>query len=86
MKLLRQSAKRRRSYGGSGLLRPSCSPVFVSPVLAGAKKTIPAKLAIVDKGINFYSIEKEIALGKQMAQGSRAAGQDCGRSNYRGIC
>src|SRR5208283_4809143 len=44
--------------------------IFVAPALAGSKEDDPDEIGNrnVDKGINFYSIEKEIALGKQMAQ------------------
>src|ERR1700677_1153758 len=39
-------------------------------LLAADKKTDPDEIGNRDvgKGVNFYSIEKEIALGKQMAQ------------------
>jgi predicted Zn-dependent protease len=50
------------------LLTPS---LFVSPALAGDnKKKDPDEIGNRDvgKGLNFYSIEKEIAIGKQMAQ------------------
>jgi len=42
----------------------------VNPVFAGDKKKDPDEIGNRDvgKGINFYSIEKEIGLGKQMAQ------------------
>ena len=40
------------------------------PVLADDKKTDPDEIGNRDvgKGLNFYSLEKEIALGKQLAQ------------------
>jgi predicted Zn-dependent protease len=43
---------------------------LVLPAWAADKKKDPDEIGNrnVDKGINFYSIEKEIALGKQMAQ------------------
>src|SRR5580698_3231776 len=46
------------------------APGLVAPALAADKKKDPDEIGNrnVDKGINFYSIEKEIALGKQMAQ------------------
>src|SRR4051794_40424721 len=49
------------------LLAPA---VLVSPALADNKKKNPDEIGNRDvgKGINFYSIEKEIGLGKQMAQ------------------
>ena len=49
------------------LLAPS---FLVSPVLADDKKKDPDEIGNRDvaKGINFYSIEKEIALGKGLAQ------------------
>jgi len=44
--------------------------IVVSPALAADKKKNPDEIGNRDvgKGINFYSLEKEIALGKQMAQ------------------
>ncbi len=44
--------------------------LLVSPALADDKKNDPDQIGnrSVDKGVNFYSIEKEIAIGKQMAQ------------------
>lgn len=46
------------------------APTFVSPALANKKEKDPDQIGNRDvgKGVNFYSIEKEIALGKQMAQ------------------
>jgi len=44
--------------------------VVASPAFADGKKKDPDEIGNRDvgKGVNFYSIEKEIALGKQMAQ------------------
>jgi predicted Zn-dependent protease len=44
--------------------------VFISPARADDKEKDPDEIGNRDvgKGVNFYSIEKEIALGKQMAQ------------------
>jgi predicted Zn-dependent protease len=44
--------------------------VILSPALAGNKEKDPDEIGNRDvgKGVNFYSIEKEIALGKQLAQ------------------
>src|SRR3989442_11023510 len=44
--------------------------LVVLPVAAKDKKKDPDEIGNrqVDKGVNFYSIEKEIALGKQVAQ------------------
>ncbi|HVW08585.1 MAG TPA: M48 family metalloprotease, partial [Bryobacteraceae bacterium] len=49
------------------LLVPS---LFVTPAFAKDKKKDPDEIGNRDvgKGLNFYSIEKEIAIGKQMAQ------------------
>jgi predicted Zn-dependent protease len=46
------------------------SPSFVTPAFAGDKKKDPDEIGNRDvgKGINFYSIEREIGMGKQMAQ------------------
>jgi predicted Zn-dependent protease len=46
------------------------APGLVAPAFASDKEKDPDEIGNrnVDKGINFYSIEKEIALGKQMAQ------------------
>jgi predicted Zn-dependent protease len=71
MKFLRRSPRSggtpRRLWPASPFSLPSFS---VSPALAGDKEKDPDEIGNrqVDKGINFYSIEKEIALGKQMAQ------------------
>jgi predicted Zn-dependent protease len=44
--------------------------LVASPLRAGDKEKDPDEIGNRDvgKGVNFYSIEKEIALGKQMAQ------------------
>ena len=70
MKLLRQYAKRRRSMAALACFALLAPITFVSPAQAGSKENDPDEIGnrSVDKGINFYSIEKEIALGKQMAQ------------------
>jgi predicted Zn-dependent protease len=46
------------------------SPSLVTPAFAGDKKKDPDEIGNRDvgKGVNFYSIEKEIGMGKQMAQ------------------
>jgi predicted Zn-dependent protease len=51
----------------TSLLLPS---LFVAPALAADKNKDPDQIGNRDvgKGLNFYSIEKEIAIGKQMAQ------------------
>ena len=43
---------------------------LLTPVFADNKEKDPDQIGNRDvgKGVNFYSIEKEIALGKQMAQ------------------
>jgi beta-barrel assembly-enhancing protease len=71
MKLLWQSAARRHSTAALALFALLAPVVLVSPAMAGKdKKNDPDEIGNRDvgKGINFYSIEKEIALGKQMAQ------------------
>jgi beta-barrel assembly-enhancing protease len=70
MKLLWQSAARRRSTAALALFALVLPTVLVSPARAGDKKKDPDEIGNRDvgKGINFYSIEKEIGLGKQMAQ------------------
>jgi predicted Zn-dependent protease len=73
MKLLWQSAARRQNIAALALFALLCPIVLVSPTYAGDKKdkkNDPDEIGNRDvgKGINFYSIEKEIALGKQMAQ------------------
>jgi beta-barrel assembly-enhancing protease len=70
MKLPSRSAGRQTTAALAlfALLAPS---ILVSPALAGdKKKKDPDEIGNRDvgKGINFYSIEKEIGLGKQMAQ------------------
>jgi beta-barrel assembly-enhancing protease len=70
MKLLWQSAARRRSTAALALFALVLPTVLVSSARAGDKKKDPDEIGNRDvgKGINFYSIEKEIGLGKQMAQ------------------
>src|ERR1700759_5262936 len=59
-----------RQYTAVAALCALLAPGLVSPAFAEDKKKDPDEIGnrSVDKGINFYSIEKEIALGKQMAQ------------------
>lgn len=47
-----------------------CQQAMVAPAFADKKKTNPDEIGNRDvgKGVNFYSIEKEIGMGKQMAQ------------------
>jgi len=54
----------------SGLIALVASTMVVSPATAADSKKDPDQIGNRDvgKGMNFYSIEKEIALGKQMAQ------------------
>jgi len=70
-------ARRQRTavVGVMAMLLPSSlffSPAFVAPAFAGGDKKANDPDAIGDrdvcKGLNFYSVEKEIAIGKQMAQ------------------
>jgi predicted Zn-dependent protease len=79
MKLRSQSVTRRQGSGSFGFASPGftsfalfafVASVIVSPVLADDKKKDPDEIGNrdVSKGVNFYSIEKEIAIGKQMAQ------------------
>src|ERR1700691_6230664 len=59
-----------RSQSAFALFALLAAGVFVAPVLADNKEKDPDEIGNRDvgKGVNFYSIEKEIALGKQMAQ------------------
>src|SRR6201995_3518034 len=59
-----------RQYTAVAALCALLAPGLVSPAFAEDKKKDPDEIGNrnVDKGINFYSIEKEIALGKQLAQ------------------
>ncbi|HEY3823059.1 MAG TPA: M48 family metallopeptidase [Bryobacteraceae bacterium] len=70
MRLLRQSAAWRQNTAAIALFALLSPSFLVSPVFADDKKKDPDEIGNRDvgKGINFYSIEKEIALGKQMAQ------------------
>jgi predicted Zn-dependent protease len=70
MKLLWQSAARRQSTAALALFALLAPTILVSPALADNKKKDPDEIGNRDvgKGVNFYSIEKEIGLGKQMAQ------------------
>jgi predicted Zn-dependent protease len=69
MKLPRLSGFRRQT-AALGLFALILPIVLVSPANAGDKKKDPDEIGNRDvgKGVNFYSIEKEIGLGKQMAQ------------------
>src|SRR5579883_3396758 len=69
MKFLTLVSPRRRASAvltGFALL----GSLAASPAFAENKKKDPDEIGNRDvgKGVNFYSIEKEIALGKQMAQ------------------
>jgi len=70
MKCISQSATRRQGTAAVALFALLAPGFLVSPVLADDKKKDPDEIGNRDvgKGINLYSIEKEIALGKQMAQ------------------
>jgi predicted Zn-dependent protease len=75
MKLLSQSTSFRRrlvqrSAAAVALFALVAPGILISPAFAGSKKDDPDEIGNRDvgKGVNFYSIEKEIALGKQMAQ------------------
>ena len=70
MKLLSQSASWRRGSASLALFALFVPSALVSPAFAGKSENDPDQIGNRDvgKGINFYSIEKEIALGKQMAQ------------------
>jgi predicted Zn-dependent protease len=59
-----------RQYTAAVALCALLAPGLAVPARAEDKKKDPDEIGNrnVDKGINFYSIEKEIALGKQMAQ------------------
>jgi predicted Zn-dependent protease len=70
MKLLSQSAAHRQKTVAIALFALLAPSIVISPAFAGDKKKDPDEIGNRDvgKGVNFYSIEKEIALGKQMAQ------------------
>jgi predicted Zn-dependent protease len=70
MKLLSQSAGPRRNTVAVALFALLAPSFFAVPVFADNKEKDPDEIGNRDvgKGVNFYSIEKEIALGKQMAQ------------------
>src|SRR3984957_423285 len=70
MKLLSQPAAWRRSITALTLFALLAPSTLVSPAFAEDKEKDPDQIGNRDvgKGVNFYSIEKEIALGKQMAQ------------------
>ncbi len=70
MKLLSQSAAWRQNTAALALFALLAPSAFVTPAFAGSKEKDPDEIGNRDvgKGMNFYSLEKEIALGKQMAQ------------------
>ncbi len=69
MKLLWQTAAWRQKTAAVALFA-LLAPGFAAPAFADNKEKDPDEIGNRDvgKGVNFYSIEKEIALGKQMAQ------------------
>ncbi len=71
----RSKTRRRRTalVAATTLLLPTTlyfSPAFTPPAVAASKANDPDEIGNRDvcKGLNFYSIEKEIGIGKQMAQ------------------
>jgi beta-barrel assembly-enhancing protease len=70
MKLLSQTVERKQLTAAIALFALLAPGVFVAPAFADNKEKDPDEIGNRDvgKGVNFYSIEKEIALGKQMAQ------------------
>jgi len=70
MKLLWQSAARRQSTAAVALFALLSPVIVVAPAFAADKKNDPDEIGDrnVTCKINFYSIEKEIGIGKQMAQ------------------
>jgi len=70
MKLLSQTLAYRQKTAAIAMFALLAPSIVISPAFAGDKKKDPDEIGNRDvgKGVNFYSIEKEIALGKQMAQ------------------
>ena len=70
MKLPGQSAGRRQNTAALALFALLAPSFVAAPAFADNKEKNPDEIGNRDvgKGVNFYSIEKEIALGKQMAQ------------------
>jgi len=70
MKPLSQSVPRRQVTAAIAVFALLAPAGLVRPAFADDKEKDPDQIGNRDvgKGINFYSIEKEIALGKQMAQ------------------
>lgn len=70
MKLFPHSAAWRQSTAVIALFALLAPGLLVSPVFADNKKKDPDEIGNRDvgKGVNFYSVEKEIALGKGLAQ------------------
>ena len=70
MKLIMESAVWRQKTAAFALFALLSPLALVSPAFADDKKKNPDEIGNrkVDGKVNFYSIEKEIALGKQMAQ------------------
>ncbi len=70
MKLLWQSAARRQNTAAAALFALLSAAIVVAPAFAADKKNDPDEIGDrnVSCKVNFYSIEKEIGIGKQMAQ------------------
>ena len=70
MKPLSQPVATRQVTAAIALFALLAPGIFVAPARADNKEKDPDEIGNRDvgKGVNFYSIEKEIALGKQMAQ------------------
>ena len=64
----RRAVSRRQVTVGMALF--ALLALGVAPAFADSKEKDPDEIGNRDvgKGVNFYSVEKEIALGKQMAQ------------------
>jgi beta-barrel assembly-enhancing protease len=70
MKFFSQSVARRQSTAAIALFALIVPGGWLTPAFADKKEKDPDEIGNRDvgKGMNFYSLEKEIALGKQMAQ------------------
>ena len=76
-----------KQFGAVSMVSILALALAVPASFAKDKKNDPEEIGNRDvgKGVNFYSLEKEIALGKQLGAGSGAPGEDRRRPGDRRV-